>query len=314
MTDGVFVFASRASTSRPFCEEPVKITLSTPAEIASRRRLDALGQDGKERGIEASSEHEARESQRDFARAWRGLELHGIASGERVQRLDRRQEERIVARADDEHHAKWPALHFKRNTLQPERAPAFSASARGQHTRGISLQPAARVGQGKDLGGEFFRERAVLYGPGGGGELRRVFRNKMAQFADAGEGAPEWASAPSAPGRRASPPISARLLSRVGADRSFEGRVHHTASKFSGASSGVSARSIAGAIPKIGQQQARTDARRFKDHRQPASGVSPAADEIHAIHILEAVVRTEVQHLVEAVREIERRALVNLVF
>ena len=39
-----------------------------------------------------------------------------------------------------------------------------------------------------------------------------------------------------------------------------------------------------------------------------------AADEINAIQILEAVVRAEVQHLVEAVREVERRALMNLVF
>ena len=38
-----------------------------------------------------------------------------------------------------------------------------------------------------------------------------------------------------------------------------------------------------------------------------------AADEIDAIEILEAVVRTEVQHLVEAVREVEGRAVVNLV-
>ena len=39
-----------------------------------------------------------------------------------------------------------------------------------------------------------------------------------------------------------------------------------------------------------------------------------AADKINAIDILEAVVRAEVQHLVEAVREIEGRALMNLVF
>ena len=38
-----------------------------------------------------------------------------------------------------------------------------------------------------------------------------------------------------------------------------------------------------------------------------------AADQINAIDILKTVVRPQVQHLVEAVREIERRAVVNLV-
>ena len=52
----------------------------------------------------------------------------------------------------------------------------------------------------------------------------------------------------------------------------------------------------------------------FENHRQTAARMRAAADEIHAVHILEAVVRPQVQHLVEAVREIEGRALVDLVF
>ena len=47
---------------------------------------------------------------------------------------------------------------------------------------------------------------------------------------------------------------------------------------------------------------------------QAAARMRAAADEINAIDILEAIVRAQVQHLVEAVREIEGRALVNLVF
>ncbi len=46
----------------------------------------------------------------------------------------------------------------------------------------------------------------------------------------------------------------------------------------------------------------------------PLPGMRAAADKINAIDILEAVVRTKMQHLIEAVREIECRALVNFVF
>ena len=65
---------------------------------------------------------------------------------------------------------------------------------------------------------------------------------------------------------------------------------------------------------EVGEQKAGADARGFKDHRQTAAGMRAAADEVNAIDILEAVVRPEVQHLVEAVREIEGRALMDLIF
>src|ERR1700722_4571517 len=64
---------------------------------------------------------------------------------------------------------------------------------------------------------------------------------------------------------------------------------------------------------KISQKQARANSRRFEDHRQTATRMRAAADEINPVEILEAVVRPEMQHLVEAVREIERRPFMNFV-
>ena len=53
------------------------------------------------------------------------------------------------------------------------------------------------------------------------------------------------------------------------------------------------------------------DARAFEDHRQAAARMRAAADEIDAVEILEAVARAEVQHLVERVRQVERRAAMD---
>ena len=64
---------------------------------------------------------------------------------------------------------------------------------------------------------------------------------------------------------------------------------------------------------EIFEQQARADAGAFKNHRQAAARMRAAADEIHAVQILKAVVRAEMQHLVERVREVERRPAINFV-
>src|SRR5688572_23847781 len=64
---------------------------------------------------------------------------------------------------------------------------------------------------------------------------------------------------------------------------------------------------------EIGHQQLRRDTRRFENYRQSAAGMSSPAGQVNAFQILEPVMWTEVQHLVEAVRQVECRAEVDVV-
>ena len=97
--------ARAARTSRPFSDEPVKTTLSTPSWIASLAAAIRFRQNCEQRGIEAGGARQIREEESDFTRARCGLQQHGIARDERVQRMNRGQEERVISRPDDEHGA-----------------------------------------------------------------------------------------------------------------------------------------------------------------------------------------------------------------
>src|SRR5690606_5799709 len=54
------------------------------------------------------------------------------------------------------------------------------------------------------------------------------------------------------------------------------------------------------------------DARGLKDHRQSAPRMRTTADEINALQILEAITWSQAQHLVERVRQAERRPLMQI--
>ena len=66
-------------------------------------------------------------------------------------------------------------------------------------------------------------------------------------------------------------------------------------------------------LAQVLQQQARADPSGFEDDRQAAARMRAAADQVNALKVFKAVVRAQVQHLVEAVREIEGRAAINFV-
>ena len=179
----MLVAARAARTSRPFSDEPVKITLSTPSAMASRAASTSLGQDREQRGIESGGARELREKQSETARAGRGLEQDSIAGDERVERMNRGKKERIISRPDHKHDAERLALHFKRNALQPERTSAFSTATRREHAGGVALQPAARIGERENFGDELLgdgsiarprrpRWRASPRSPRSGGEVR----------------------------------------------------------------------------------------------------------------------------------------------
>ena len=96
--------------------------------------------------------------------------------------------------------------------------------------------------------------------------------------------------------------------------RWFEQRNHHAASNLSEGRCAARTASVPGAMPEIREEQTRADPRRLKNHRQTAARMRAATDKVNAVHILEAIMRPQVQHLIEGVREIEGRALVDLVF
>src|SRR5690349_8470198 len=56
---------------------------------------------------------------------------------------------------------------------------------------------------------------------------------------------------------------------------------------------------------KVLQQQIAADASAFEYHGQSAPGMRAAANQINTIDVLEAIMRTEVQHLVERMGEVE---------
>ena len=62
---------------------------------------------------------------------------------------------------------------------------------------------------------------------------------------------------------------------------------------------------------EILQQQPCADPGTFKNDGQPAARMGSTPDEIHAIEVLEPVVRPEVQHLPEIVGHAERRAAID---
>ncbi len=64
-------------------------------------------------------------------------------------------------------------------------------------------------------------------------------------------------------------------------------------------------------LPPVGEHEIAGDARALVDHRQARARMRAAADDIDAVDILETVVRPEIQHLVEPVGEVERRAAID---
>src|SRR5690606_15618871 len=58
-----------------------------------------------------------------------------------------------------------------------------------------------------------------------------------------------------------------------------------------------------GTHPKIVEKEFRRDAGGFKNYRQSTAWMRSATDEIHAVEILEPVVRPAREHLIETVRK-----------
>ena len=68
------------------------------------------------------------------ARARRGFEQDSVPGSQRMERMDRRQEKRIISRADHEHDTKGLAPHFKRSAAHPQRAATASTMPRREHS------------------------------------------------------------------------------------------------------------------------------------------------------------------------------------
>jgi hypothetical protein len=148
----------------------------------------------------------------------RRLDDHGVARGQRLDRLDRGQKQRVVARGDDQHHAVRVALQREARAPQPQ-WPALPHPARSQEALGVGRAPLQCIAKRQYLGGQRFGALPPVEYHGGGHRRRAVGQ----QPANSGKN-------PQSPAHRHGGPItcnSARdlnLLQRWGRVRSVLGR------------------------------------------------------------------------------------------
>src|ERR1700743_445059 len=67
-------------------------------------------------------------------------------------------------------------------------------------------------------------------------------------------------------------------------------------------------------LVQIAEQEPGADAGGFENDGQPAARMGAAADKIHAVRFLKTIARAQVEHLFEAMGEIERRAAIDVQF
>ena len=224
--------------------------------------------------------------------------------------MNRGQKKRVISRPDDEHEAEWLTLDFKRNAVQPERTFSSSVAARREHARGAFLEPATGIGQREDFGDELLGDRSIVHRRGRHGEGFGIVREPVAKFSDDSQSLRDRFRVPNAFARRA---LSRRLSFILSLCGSSTACIRQAPDSWARVAAPLQ-RSLAGAIPRSARRRRALIRADSKITGNPLPGMRAAADEINAIDILEAVVRTKMQHLIEAMRQVEGRALVNFVF
>ena len=181
---GIRCGASCARIFSPVAAEPVNSTLSGRARMAARAASRDSGSNATSCGSKPARTINREERLRGGRSAEAGLEQHGIAGRERLDELHAREQQRVIARPDDENDAKRLAVNFAANTGKPQRPAALAETARGEDLFRVAFKKAAGFSKRKNFGGQGF-ERGTLPGGGRGfGKLRGVFGDQPAQFAN----------------------------------------------------------------------------------------------------------------------------------
>ena len=193
-----------------------------------------------------ASLRKSRKAERDLAGAGRGLEQHGVARDERMQRMNRGQKERIISRPDHEHKAEWLALDFKRNAVA---ARADARACRSDAARARALRFRSSQRQASASG----RTSETSFSASGRSLTAAAAMARASAFS-----AIRWRSSSDnsqALRDRFLRPTRLRVARfRAGRAHSFSARikhgVHHAGSRFMGASCGAAAAFAGGASPR----------------------------------------------------------------
>ena len=111
--------------------------------------------------VETGANDKSAERPRRCRAAGTGLEQHGVAGDEGLNQLSAGQQQRIVPRADDEHHPKRIAMDFTAHTSEPERKSASVQAARGEDFSRFSFKKTAGFGERQNFSEERFDCGAV---------------------------------------------------------------------------------------------------------------------------------------------------------
>ena len=112
------------------------------------------------------------------------FEQHGVAGSQRLDELHSREQQRVIARPDDENDAEWFAVNLAAHTGEPKRPATLGEAPHGQHLSGFAFKKPTGLGERENFRGQGF-ERGTL--PGGGGsfsQLRRMLSDQSAELAD----------------------------------------------------------------------------------------------------------------------------------
>ena len=164
--------------------EPVNKTLSGLRPDGAAGGFAGFGQQRDELRVEAGAEDQLGQRLRGGRSPDARLEQHGVAGSQRLNELHSREQQRVIARPDDENDAERFAVNLAAHTGEPKGPATLAKAARDQHPSGFAFEKPTSLGERKNFRGQGF-ERGTL--PGGGGsfsELRRVFSDQSAQLAN----------------------------------------------------------------------------------------------------------------------------------
>ena len=112
-------------------------------------------------GIEAGAMDEIDQGTRREGTADARLEQHRIARDERLDELNTRKQQRVIAGADNQHDAQRFAANFTAHPRKPERKAASSKTTRSEKLRGVAFKKATGFGKGKNFRSDRFERRTL---------------------------------------------------------------------------------------------------------------------------------------------------------
>ena len=160
-----------------------------------------FGQQRDELRVEAGADDQLGQRVRGGRSADARLEQHGIAGSQRLDELHAREQQRVIARPDDENDAERFAVNLAAHTGEPKRPATPAEAARGQHPSGFAFEEPTGLGERENFRGQGFERRTLPGGGGSFGQLRRVFSDEPAELANQLQAASQRRARPTRLGR-----------------------------------------------------------------------------------------------------------------